>query len=372
MNNPTFLSPATLATLLLAAAPAALLTTAPALADTAAKAGELKDYKDWEIGCDNTRSCVAIGMTSEDSSLSGYLRIARSGEPNAVPDVTFTVYPPDDTTNKLKKPMVRLSLDAHKAGGLPSGALPLTEAGDLFELKLAPEALPDLLAALRSATKITMDLYDGTKKVGSQVVSLAGSSAALLQMDDQQKRIGTVTALVKKGDAGADTIPPVPALPKVKSLPVSEMADPLPKPPRTAAKPTPDGCGEGPAPYVAFKLPGGASLWGTCASAGAYNFAYDYRLFVDGKPGRPWDAIVPGTKRGGEGDDITWLWNAYVDDQTQRLNSYMKGRGLGDCGDATEWAFDGQNFAALTYIAMGQCRGVMQDDWPVLYRAEAE
>ncbi|SHE74484.1 Protein of unknown function [Kaistia soli DSM 19436] len=330
-----------------------------------ATAGALKDYKDWVVGCDNARACVAIGMTSDDSSLSGYLRIARDGAADAVPAVSFVVYPPDDATAKPKVPTVRLSLDAHKEGGLPTGALPLEANGDLYRLTLPASAVPDLLAALRSAKKITINLYDGNKKLSSQVVSLAGSAAALLQMDDTQKRIGTVTALVKKGDAGADTIPPVPALPVVTSLPVAEMADPLPKAPKSAAKPSSD-CMEGTSPYVAFSLPGGASLWGACASTGAYNFAYDFRLFVDGKPGQKWSSQVPGVKP----DDPTWLWNAYVDDTSKTLNSAFKGRGLGDCGDFTEWAFDGKGFVALTYQAMDNCRGVMPDDWPVLYRAQ--
>ena len=348
-----------------------VLSSGGVLADPSAVAGTLKDYKDWVVGCDNARSCVAIGMTSDESSMSAYLRIARSGEADAEPEAFFVVYPPDDVSGAIEKPMVRLSFDSHDAGGLPEGLLPLDKQGnDLFQLDLDSEAVADLVAGMRSAKSITLDIYDGEKKLGSEVVSLAGSSAALLQMDDQQKRVGTVTALAKPGDAAANTIPPVPELPKVTSLPVADMGDPLPKAPRTAAKPDPDGCGDGPAPYVAFRLPDGASLWGACASAGAYNFAYDFRIFAGGKAGRPWDATVPGIQ--GTDDTPSWLWNAYVDDTTKRLNSYMKGRGLGDCGDATDWAFDGENFVAVTYAAMDACRGVMQEDWPVLYRAEPQ
>lgn len=345
-----------------AAALAAAASSAPAVA------GALKGYKDWVIGCDNGRACVAIGMTSDEDSLSGYVRIARDGAADAVPQVAFVAFLPDGA-DKPKTPMAKLSLDAHKAGGLPAEALPLEEDGDVYRLALAADAVPDFLLALRSATKITLDVYDGDRKLGGQVISLAGSSAVLLQMDDQQKRIGTVTALVKQGAAAAGTIPPVPALPVVRSLPVADMADPLPKAPRTAAKPSTD-CSEGVDPYVAYALPGGASLWGACASTGAYNFAYDFRLFVGGKAGKPWSFAVPGLNGGGDGDDASWLWNTYVDEDGKTLNSYFKGRGLGDCGDATTWAFDGEGFAALEYRTMDPCRGVLQDDWPVLYRAQ--
>jgi hypothetical protein len=332
--------------------------TAPAVA---AQAGALLGYKDWTVGCDNARSCVALGMTSEESALSAYLRIARDGAADAVPAVSFVVYPPDDATAPLKQPSVRLALDAHKEGGLPEGALPVGADGDLYRLELAAEAVPGLLAALRSAGRITVDLQEDGKTVASQVISLAGSTAALLKMDDLQKRVGTLTALVKKGDAAAEIVPPVPALPVVRSLPVTDFGDKLPTPPHGLAKPSSD-CSEGMDAHVAYDLSGGAQLWGSCASTGAYNFAYDYRIVRDGKA-RAWTATVPGVK----GDDPSWLWNTYLDEQT--LNSAFKGRGLADCGDATEWAYDGANFAALSYRAMDSCRGVLQEDWPVLYRA---
>lgn len=347
-------------------APAAA-AAARAVADKAvvAKAGELKGYKDWVVGCDNARACVALGMTSDSDSLSAYLRIARDGAADAAPAVAFVVYPPDDATAPLKNPAVRLALDAHKAGGLPETALPIAVDGDLYRLELPAGAVPDLLAALRSASRITVELQDDGKTVSSQAISLAGSSAALLQMDDQQKRLDTVTALVRKGEAGADTIPPVPALPVVRSLPVVDLDGKLPKPPHGLAKPSSD-CSDAIDPHVAYDLGGGASLWGSCASTGAYNFAYDYRIVRDGKA-QPWTATVPGLK----GDDPSWLWNTYVDDRTKVLNAAFKGRGLGDCGDSTEWAYDGQNFAALTYSAMDPCRGVLREDWPVLYRARS-
>ena len=346
---------------------AATLSSSAGHAEGQSAIGMLVDYKDWEIGCDNARSCVAIGMTSEDGTMSAYVRIVRDGGADDAPLVDFVVFPPDDATEALKQPLVRLSFDAHKAGGLPKGALTLEEDGELYRYQLAEDAIPDLLAGMRSATTITADLYDGDRKLSSQVISLAGSVAALLQMDDAQQRIGTVTALIKKGDAGADTIPPVPALPTVKSLPVADMADPLPAAPAGLPTPSPDDCGEGPAPYIAYDLGDGAQLWGVCASAGAYNYAYDFRIVRDGAA-EPAQFLVPDQPA----DEASQLWNSYVDDETGRLNSYFKGRGLGDCGDSNEWAWDGKAFAPMLHMGMGACRGVMMDDWPVLYRAEAE
>ncbi len=346
---------------------ALLLPAAGSAAEGQSAIGMLVDYKDWEIGCDNARSCVAIGMTAEESMMSAYVRFVRDGGANDTPLVDFVVYPPDDATDKPTQPLIRLSFDAHKAGSLPKGALTLEEDGDVYRYQLAEDAIPDLVAGMRSATTITVDFYDGDRKLTSEVISLAGSVAALLQMDDAQQRIGTVTALIKKGDAAADTIPPVPALPVVKSLPVADMADPLPAAPDGLPKPSPDDCGEGPAPYIAYDLGEGAQLWGVCASAGAYNYDYDFRIVRDGAAETA-QFLVPDQT----GDDASQLWNSYVDDETKRLNSFFKGRGLGDCGDSNEWAWDGKAFAPMLHMGMGACRGVMPADWPVLYRAEAE
>lgn len=346
---------------------ALLLPGSGSAAEGQSAIGMLVDYKDWEIGCDNARSCVAIGMTAEDGTISAYVRFVRDGEADAAPLVDFVVYPPDEATDAPKQPLVRLSFDAHKAGSLPEGALALEADGDVYRYQVAADAVPELVAGMRSATTITVDFYDGDRKLTSEVISLAGSVAALLQMDDAQQRIGTVTALIRKGDAGADMIPPVPALPVVKSLPVADMPDPLPAAPNGLPTPSPDDCGEGPAPYIAYDLGDGTELWGVCVSAGAYNFDYDFRI-VQGDIVEPAQFLVPDQT----GDDASQLWNSYVDDESGRLNSYFKGRGLGDCGDSNEWAWNGKSFAPMLHMGMGACRGVMMEDWPVLYRAEAE
>ena len=54
-----------------------------------------------------------------------------------------------------------------------------------------------------------------TLKGGRQVVSLAGLKAALLFIDSQQKRVGSETAWIKKGDDPPLSVPPAPALKKV-------------------------------------------------------------------------------------------------------------------------------------------------------------
>jgi hypothetical protein len=45
-------------------------------------------------------------------------------------------------------------------------------------------------------------------------------------------------------------------------------------------------------------------------------------------------------------------------------------RGLGDCGTAAGWGWDGTNFVLLRYSEMDACGGVDVSDWPTLYLAE--
>jgi hypothetical protein len=62
--------------------------------------------------------------------------------------------------------------------------------------------------------------------------------------------------------------------------------------------------------------------------------------------------------------------NASFDPQTMRLSTFNKGRGLGDCGSAEDWVFDGQTFQLVLLRSMPHCKGITDGDWPVHYRAE--
>jgi hypothetical protein len=62
--------------------------------------------------------------------------------------------------------------------------------------------------------------------------------------------------------------------------------------------------------------------------------------------------------------------NAGFDPSTMTLSSFSKGRGLGDCGTAEDWGWDGQAFRLTLLRFMAHCFGVPSEDWPILYRAE--
>jgi hypothetical protein len=64
------------------------------------------------------------------------------------------------------------------------------------------------------------------------------------------------------------------------------------------------------------------------------------------------------------------LVNASWDAASQTINSHAKGRGLGDCGNAESYVWDGTQFRLISAFALHQCRGAL--DWLSLWHAEVE
>jgi hypothetical protein len=61
------------------------------------------------------------------------------------------------------------------------------------------------------------------------------------------------------------------------------------------------------------------------------------------------------------------LVNAGFDEATMTLSTFSKGRGIGDCGSETSWAWNGREFVLLSHSQMPTC--VISDQWPLLYQA---
>jgi hypothetical protein len=55
------------------------------------------------------------------------------------------------------------------------------------------------------------------------------------------------------------------------------------------------------------------------------------------------------------------------DASTMSFTEGAKGRGLGDCGEASTWTFDGREFQLAAFSRQERCGGP-PGDWPTLYR----
>ncbi|MFT3811161.1 MAG: DUF1176 domain-containing protein [Micropepsaceae bacterium] len=330
---------------LLAALATATILAAPAHA-------EPKTFKDWIAGCDNTLACTAIGTTREDGEPVGYIRLTRAAGPDAAPAARVVVYA-GETDGTLS-----ITIDGKTFGK------PLTAVSDGAYIRVDLDAAQSaaFIAAIANAKSVKLESTD--KLVETATVSLDGSSAALRYIDAEQKRDGGVTALVAKGDKPASAVPAAPALPVVKAKPIKPVETAL-APPAGLPEADTDMCGKASSEPVVYDLGDGDSLWGVCVAAGAYNYSYEF--YLAGKNGKA--ANLPA---GAEGGDTLSLTNPYLGEDRRTLESFGKGRGVGDCGIAESFAWDGKTLQRTAYTSMDTCRGVSSEDWIVTYRAKVE
>jgi hypothetical protein len=353
-----------------------LLLPACAAAFAGASAAEFKDFKDWYVGCDNLRNCSAYGFQADDPS-SAYMVVDRPGAPADAVRITIAA----DVSEKAK---VVLAFDDASLPGLPAGPVAFENGGDLVFGRVViddPAAVETLVASMRKAQALVVRRIDppGEKSdPETSRISLSGAVAALLWIDEQQQRLGTVTALIRRGDKPAAAIPPQPRTPAVHAAkPPPAGAEQKPLPPAevrslTAKAKALCGGGERTALGDASRLARDAALYGfSCPDAsGAYNFASVYLVVPDGKPqaARAVKFVYPAGMAARF--DEAMAINAGFDTETMTLSTFNKGRGIGDCGTAEDWVWDGQSFQLVRLRSMPHCKGVTDDAWPVHYRAE--
>jgi hypothetical protein len=321
-----------------------LVLLAAAAAPPEPRPAELKTFSDWTVGCDNGRACHAVALVPEGPAEDAITMSVRRGpEPLAAPVIAFEL-----ESNR--------GASAIAADGVRLKARLTRDSNGAVAVHAADA--PALIPVLRTASRLQV-LGRGGKPIGS--VSLKGVSAALLYMDEAQKRLGTVTALARPGTKPAATVPPPPALPAVRAVRPGAGAPRLTKVRiaalRKQSKCTIDEVG-GPDFQEESPIDATRSLLLLACGSGAYNVSYVPYIVSRGAKGpdvrlASFDAQDSWWKE--EGRPV--LINAEWDRKRSLLTSFSKGRGLGDCGVGSDYAWDGQRFRLVEQIEMGECRG---------------
>lgn len=329
-----------------------------------------KAVKDWIGGCDNTRHCTLIGLASADSEAPSMLHMERGGEPDAlINKITLQVDMP------IKPGLYWvLDLDNHErlleftdAHLVPSASDP-----ERFDIVIErADEIAKVLGALRTANALKVIGDPGI----AGTISLSGASAIMLWVDEQQQRLGTTTALVRKGPQPASSVPLPPPAPPLLSTPGSSAL------PEAAAKAAgaqvrgtlePDTCEalepDSPQSDYAWKLPDGRTLVQLSCSAGAYNFISRWYLVRRGEAPLAISFPMPVSGEGRPETELE-LVNAEFMPETGTISSYALGRGIGDCGSSASWTWDGEAFQLQSYALMDDCRGVSGEFWPTLWRS---
>ena len=337
------------------------LAAALATAGSAEAAGS-RTFKDWTAVCDNLRACSAFGFSKDTDHDIVYLKVARGGAGADRPIVSLA-HLADAVTSKGAW---SLAVDGRPLAGVAPGR---PKAGETYETVTLSAAQSDsLLRAVRNGSSLSIS--DGGQAVGS--ISLSGVVAALLWLDEQQKRVGTVTALARPGPQPATAVPPVPAAPSVAAGPAASQAG-VPERIPAAVRARLEGndvCVSPPTSdeeAVIVRLAPGLMLWGPVCDRAAYNVIHAFFLGDEaGGALRPVSFPLPPES---SEPTIGEIMNVDFDPATRTLTSFSKGRGLGDCGDETSWVWDGRAFQLLRQTVMPECNGVTSEDWPAIYVA---
>lgn len=307
---------------------------------------EPRTFRDWTVACDNGRRCQAIGLhpdaLAEQAETPRLLLLERGPEANAAP--TFRLLDTDGQP-------ARVLID-----GRPVDArVTQLDGGHGIE----PRDLATFLTALRSGSRL--DVH-GANGAALGRVSLSGLSAAMLHMDEAQRRLGTVTALVRTGARPAATVPAPPPLPVIQLAPRTAERPIAISAARIAQLARESGCAaesRGQGSVETDALGGGRTLVLLPCGAGAYNFSsvpyiarrQSGRIVIDPAP---FDTPLSSLERE---EGRRYLVNAGWDPQERTLGDFSKGRGLGDCGVRSSYGWDGQRFRLVYRETMGECRG---------------
>lgn len=285
------------------------------------------EYKDWEITCDNTRTCHAVGYSkNEGKQLMSVFFTRLAGKNQAVTGkllVSGMEYAP--VTNTY------LSINGKKLRDL------------IFS--------DDGILLRNSDTQAILDAVRGLGKVQiistQQVFTLSneGANAVLLKMDDIQGRVGTTSALIKKGSKTQV----LPALPKliVKSKPIIIDFKGL-KLDTQAFKDevfpqVKNKCNafEENQPSIGGILSKNKILVAMFCWNDQYNHGVGYWVANKQKPYQPQMITLDGSYR--EGNSIS---------------SYQIKQGKSDCLSFKIWVWDGTHFVQTSNWTSGMCRAI--------------
>ncbi len=305
----------------------------------------LHTYTDWAVTCDNTRHCEAAGYQEDDADpFPVTFFLSRDAGPATPIKASLMVESQiDDVSGKLTIKVGKASL----SGLSPSGELSAEQINTL---------LPQMLNASHA------DLSDGHNK---WVLSLAGLKAALLDMDQQQGRIGTPGALIRKGKKPEASVHVALAAPVLiaASIPVTVDSDKkLLKPILDAVKDrdcwdeVPDD--ENPETSLT-RLSSHQLLVMRDCMQGAYQSSAGVWIANDKPPYSPQRVLFPTAAGAAE----KFVTDASFADGV--MKAYAKGRGIGDCVYTSSWLWTAAGFKLLHEDVSAFCRGILGGGYPL-------
>ncbi|XAH21747.1 DUF1176 domain-containing protein [Xylophilus sp. GW821-FHT01B05] len=333
-----------------------------------------REFRDWIVACDNLRRCEARLAPASGDEVELRLALARSAGPGGAVEIYLAGEKP------LPAAAVRLDQRLLDSADQPAGAGSIWMADGEGGYRLIEDA-----AALRLARSLLLAQafsVDTATTPQPQQLSLDGLAAAALFMDDVQGRVGNVSALVKPGRAPATQVPAEGVLPVLRAAPEPAPLADADKFVRTVRERQSallakrcDAPGAEPAIDEAQPLTADDALVLLQCWRGPYQSSALVLRVPRNAPERARPLLLPAVPGGlpGQPDDkdAGVLTEPVYDPATATLSSFAKGRGIGDCGVALGWVFDGKAFQAASRDEQRRCAG-SPGDWPTLYRSQIQ
>ena len=305
-------------------------------------------HHDWQLVCDNTRTCRAAGYSSDgDANPVSVLLTRNAGSGQQVTgQLMLGDYGSESITAKLPA-VLKLSM---RVNGRTVGQI-VIETKSTMSADLSTAQVNALLAALPRDS--TIEWVGGGK---NWQLSDKGAAAALLKMDEFQGRMGTTSALVRKGPRGDEgVLPPLPApvvvaVAPAKPLPGdTEFAKKHGKALRAALLPSVKDEGNCPKltepeegaqdELTVYRLSASKLLVSMPCWLAAYNFGAGFWVINSAPPFNP--VLVTDS-----GSDYS----------SGSISASHKGRGLGDCWSTDTWTWDGKDFVHTESSTTGMCK----------------
>lgn len=323
-------------------------------------------YNDWQVSCDNLNYCTT--RNSQDGQ-ELVLKITREAGGEGRSSVNIEYQPSGDEQNPGQPIANRLQLDGkmltfnHREWDISKKELSTTNR----------VVVNEFINTIRDGKAIQLGGKLESPQTAHPAVSLKGLKAALLAVDAQQGRVGTKSAWVSRGIKPLSAVPAIPVAPvrprfsephPLSDTEISAITQ------NAAATIDNNDCSLEPSEREVhlFALSNDKALMTVNCDMGAYN------LFVLGftvsrqAPYKAEDLTLNMPFKLGDDEQSPELINADFDQKTGELSTFDKGRGIGDCGVASRWIYDGQQFQLTAFSSEPSCDGYnTRGEWPVLW-----
>lgn len=304
-------------------------------------------HKDWSVDCDNTRTCRVTGYQRDaDEMLVSVLLTRQAGANQAV---SAQVQIGENEQIKKMPSSLRLRINGENLGNVPLA--PETAIGNLEAKQVAA-----LLAVLGKKAEITWSAGKQTWELSDE-----GAAAVLLKMDEFQGRLGTVGALLRKGNQDESKVLPALPLPKVQAAAIIQAKlSPLSTAQQKQLK-----------AEVLKTLDDQTNC--DLLLDPETNTNVEFRLY----PLSPKQAVVTTScwRAAYNSGDGVWLTNYQAPFQPRlvttdssdyakgEITMAQKGRGLGDCWSYSASVWDGKQFVKTREHTTGLCKGFPGGAW---------